>query len=213
MIYAINGSPRKNQNTALLLERALAGASLAGAETRLVHLYDFDFRGCISCFACKRKGGALGRCSMRDGLTSLLEELRAADGLILGSPVYWWDLSAGMRAFLERFLFSNMVYNKNERWLFPRRMPSALLLTFGVKLDYMLPKLERFSELEANLSEMLGQPMETLYSDDAWQFDDYDRYEASRLDAAAKQKRRDEIFPLDLLRAEELGGRIAAQGH
>jgi multimeric flavodoxin WrbA len=54
---AFNGSPRKTWNTATLLEKALEGAASKGAETELVHLYDVTFKGCISCFACKTKGG------------------------------------------------------------------------------------------------------------------------------------------------------------
>ena len=54
-IIALNGSPRKNWNTALLLENALKGAKDAGAETEMVHLYDINFKGCISCFLCKRQ--------------------------------------------------------------------------------------------------------------------------------------------------------------
>lgn len=53
---ALNGSPRKNGNTATLLQKALAGAAEAGAETELIHLIDLDYKGCSSCFACKRKG-------------------------------------------------------------------------------------------------------------------------------------------------------------
>ena len=55
-IIAINGSPRKNWNTARLLEAALGGARAQGAETKLYHLHDYDFKGCRSCFACKRIG-------------------------------------------------------------------------------------------------------------------------------------------------------------
>ena len=55
----INGSPRKNGNTAKLLKRAMEGAAEAGAETELINLYDrsLNFKGCMSCFACKLKGG------------------------------------------------------------------------------------------------------------------------------------------------------------
>lgn len=73
--YAINGSPRKKGNTAEVLKKALEGVHslLPAAGTELVHLYDLDFTGCRSCFACKRKGGAsYGRCAVRDGLPPLL---------------------------------------------------------------------------------------------------------------------------------------------
>ena len=52
-ILAINGSPRKSGNTATLLNKALEGAASQGAKTELFHLYDLNFKGCISCFACK----------------------------------------------------------------------------------------------------------------------------------------------------------------
>ena len=55
-VIAFNGSPRKNWNTAMLLEKALEGAKSEGAETELIHLYDLNYNGCISCFACKTKG-------------------------------------------------------------------------------------------------------------------------------------------------------------
>lgn len=54
-VIAINGSPRKN--TATLLAKALEGASSCGAETELIHLYDHNYKGCVSCFACKLKDG------------------------------------------------------------------------------------------------------------------------------------------------------------
>lgn len=56
-ILAVNGSSRKIWNTAILLNKALEGAESQGAETELVHLYDRNFKGCTSCFACKRKDG------------------------------------------------------------------------------------------------------------------------------------------------------------
>ncbi|HEX7502067.1 MAG TPA: flavodoxin family protein, partial [Acidobacteriota bacterium] len=74
-VIAINGSPRKTGNTAALLNRALEGSASRGAATGMVNLYDLDFKGCVSCFACKRIGGkSYGRCARRDGLTPVLEK-------------------------------------------------------------------------------------------------------------------------------------------
>jgi multimeric flavodoxin WrbA len=67
----VNGSPRKKWNTATLLKKALEGAASEGAKTTLVHLYDLDYKGCISCFACKMRGGkSYGKCAVKDGLRS-----------------------------------------------------------------------------------------------------------------------------------------------
>lgn len=88
-VIAINGSPRKKWNTASLLRSALDGASSAGAETRLFHLYDLNYKGCISCFACKTKGSQCsGLCAVRDDLRDVLSEVISCDVLFLGSPIY-----------------------------------------------------------------------------------------------------------------------------
>ncbi|MDR2657827.1 MAG: flavodoxin family protein, partial [Oscillospiraceae bacterium] len=69
-VIAINGSPRKNGNTATLLQKAMDGAASVGAETELVHLVDLNYKGCVSCFACKRKGAKYpNTCSMQDDLS------------------------------------------------------------------------------------------------------------------------------------------------
>ena len=69
-IIAVNGSPRKKWNTAALIDSALDGARSLGAETQRVDLYDLDYKGCVSCFACKKLGGkSYGRCAVKDGLT------------------------------------------------------------------------------------------------------------------------------------------------
>ena len=89
-VMAINGSPRKKWNTSTLLEKALEGAASQGAETELIHLYDLDFKGCTSCFACKLKDGrSYGKCAMKDGLTEVLEKLFETNAFILGSPIYF----------------------------------------------------------------------------------------------------------------------------
>jgi hypothetical protein len=70
-VIAFNGSPRKDWNTAALLGKALEGAASQGAETELFHLYDLNYKGCVSCFACKtRNGKSYGRCAVKDDLTS-----------------------------------------------------------------------------------------------------------------------------------------------
>ena len=72
-VIAFNGSPRKDWNTATLLQHALQGAASQGAETKLVHLYDYNYKGCVSCFSCKVKNGdSYGRCATEDDLLPFL---------------------------------------------------------------------------------------------------------------------------------------------
>ncbi len=113
---AINGSPRKSWNTATLLKKALEGAASAGAETELVHLYGLDFKGCCSCFSCKRKVGKLaGCCVMKDGMTEVLKRIISSDVLLLGSPVYLGNITGEMKSFIERLIFVNLSYDSMER--------------------------------------------------------------------------------------------------
>ena len=114
-IFAVNGSPRKKGNTATVLEHFLEGARSAGADTELIHLYDLQASGCRSCFACKLRGGAsYGHCALKDDLTPVLAALEKADGLVLGSPVYFGNVTGAMRSFQERLCFPYLVYDRAQ---------------------------------------------------------------------------------------------------
>lgn len=106
-IYAINASPRKKWNTASLLQAALDGASAAAdnVHTEMIHLYDYAYTGCRSCFMCKKIGSkAYGKCAVQDGITPVLEKLVAADAILFGSPIYFGDVTGMMRSLQERLL-------------------------------------------------------------------------------------------------------------
>jgi len=109
-VIAINGSPRKNWNTDTLLKKVLEGAESAGAETEMVYLYDLKFCGCKSCMACKlKKEPRPNRCVLRDELTPVLDKVHAADAVVLGSPIYFSEVTGEMRSFVERFLFQRTI--------------------------------------------------------------------------------------------------------
>jgi multimeric flavodoxin WrbA len=127
-VIAINGSPPKEWNTATLLEHALVGAASQGAETELIHLYDVDYKGCTSCFACKLKGGkSYGMCAMKDGLTPILEKIAGAEALILGSPIYFGIVTGEMRSFMERRFFLNLTYTRPPQSLAFRNIRTAFV--------------------------------------------------------------------------------------
>jgi multimeric flavodoxin WrbA len=210
-VIAVNGSPRKGWNTHLLLQEAVRGASSRGAQTELLHLYDLSFRGCISCFECKRKGGpSLGRCAVRDGLYPLLEKIHACDALIVGSPIYIHEISAAARAFIERLTFQYITYKKDGSSFFPRRIKTALIYTMNVpesRLDEVGYPV-RFKAYEALFHRLLG-PAQSLVCTATWQTPDYGKYEMSMFDGEERKKRREEVFPLDLKKAFELGKTLA----
>ena len=211
-VIALNGSPRKKWNTATLLQKALDGAASVGAQTEMIHLYDLKYRGCISCFACKRKNGSLGRCAMRDDLTEVLERVTQCDVLLLGSPVYFSNITGEMLSFLERLLFSNMTYNTGHRSTFQGKLSSGFIYTMNVSADMMekIGYTPLFNHYKSCL-ERLGGQSEILVSNDTYQFDDYSKYEASMFDEEHKAKVRTEQFPIDCQKAFELGARLAGK--
>ena len=110
--FAINGSHRKDGNTAQLLEKALEGIKsvCSDAEIESVNLYDVPFNGCKSCFACKKINGRhYGKCVYKDDFKPILEEIVRADGVILGSPVYFGDVSGVMRMVIHRYMMRKIM--------------------------------------------------------------------------------------------------------
>jgi len=209
-IMAFNGSPRKKWNTAMLLEKAVAGAASEGADTSLIHLYDLDYKGCISCFSCKlRDGKSYGKCAVEDDLTPIYAEIREADALILGSPIYFGDVTGEMRSFLERLLFPYLVYELPPRSLFPKKICTAWIYTMNspeeiaIKMGY-----DRFFDSNERFMRMIFGHTESFKSYDTYQFEDYSKMVADRFDVEKKEQRRREIFPQDLEKAYNLGAAL-----
>ena len=213
-LIAINGSPRKAWNTALLLEEALKGAASKGAETELVHLYDLNFKGCKSCFACKLKEGkSFGRCALKDDLSAVLERVGEADALVMGSPVYVGCVSTGeMRSFLERLIFPYLQYTNPYSSLFERKMPGAFIYTMNVDAARAetMGYPSQFSLNSMVYERTFGAPAETLTAYDTMQMDDYSRIVNTMFDPEKKKKSREVNFPQDCHKAFELGARLAS---
>ncbi|MEY7999916.1 flavodoxin family protein [Clostridium sp. Mt-5] len=210
-ILAINGSPRKNKNTATLLNKALEGAKLHGAETKLIHLYDYNYKGCVSCFGCKVKNGkSYGRCSFSDDLTPVLEKAKKADAIILGSPIYLQGVTGVMKSFLERLIFPYLKYDKNHSSIFGKKIPTGFIYTMNVTNEQM--KKFRYKEnlrfMEEDMKRIFGT-FESLAVNDTYQFDDYSKYIATAFDEKKKARVRREQFPIDCQKAFDMGVRFA----
>jgi multimeric flavodoxin WrbA len=226
-VVGVNGGPRKKRNTARLLEKALEGAAGEGAEAELVHLYDLDYKGCVSCFSCKTvEGWNRGRCARRDGLSPLLESLEDAAAVIVGSPIYLHDVTGALRSMLERWMFINLAYDHDHPSvraagrmagqaagqavgpavgiIYAMNVPEEMLETFGYRA--------MFESHRQFLARLGGPAVEQLWCCDTLQFDDYGRYHAPMFDGAHKRRVREERFPLDLERARQMGARLAAAG-
>ena len=180
-IMAINGSPRRAGNTAALLRKALEGASSPGAETDYVDLYPLKYKGCLSCFYCKRKDKKHGVCIVKDDLAPVLERAKQADALLFGSPIYFMNLTSGMQAFLERFFFSQYIYSKEIPSVLGKTIPSAFLYTMNATEE----QAERFhlkeslAAYEASAANILSAKPYRFYDFNTLQFKDYSQYESS----------------------------------
>jgi multimeric flavodoxin WrbA len=211
-VMAFNGSPRKKKwNTVTLLQKALEGAALVGAETELIQLYDLNFSGCISCFSCKKISRKKnGVCAVKDDLTSVLDRVKNADALIIGTPVYFGAESASTRALLERLCFPYHKYAKDMRSLFPRRINTALIYTMNVGEEMIeVMGYNRHFNMTKMMLEIHFGKCELLLCTDTLQYSNYDKYESEMFDGKAKAKRHAEVFPEDCKRAFELGVRMA----
>lgn len=98
-VIGVNASPRKKGNTQTLVEAVLEGAAEKGAETRMVHLRELAVNGCIGCEGCKKH---LGVCVQKDELTPLMQEMTAYDAVVLGTPVYWYQVAAQFKMLVDR---------------------------------------------------------------------------------------------------------------
>jgi multimeric flavodoxin WrbA len=213
-IVGINGSPRKNWNTATLVQKALDGAAAQNAETELIHLYDLDYKGCICCFACKlRSGKSYGSCVVNDDLKPILQKLENADALILGSPIYYGAVTGELRCFIERLLFPNLVYDAKYSSLRKKPIPVGMIYTMNVNdagaeaRNYKLTLGALEGAIQRTLSG--GKEVASVYVTDTCQFDDYAKYEITAFDGNVKAKRKAEQFPKDCQKAFELGERFA----
>ena len=97
-ILGVTGSPRKNSNTGELVKAVLKGAENLGAETVSWSVEGKTISGCTSCFSCLGSGV----CAVKDGIQELYPLLKKADGVVFGSPVYFWGISSQLKTVLDR---------------------------------------------------------------------------------------------------------------
>ena len=203
----IDGGPRKNFNTASMLQKFAEGAKSVSSdiEVKTVRLYDLDYKGCMSCMACKIKGRASNVCKFKDALTPILEEIAQADGLVLGSPIYFGQITGQMQAFLERLSFPWLSYNDYSMTA-PKKMPVVLMETMNG-----LPNKNNsqgYGPMEYCITSALGEP-EHINAYNTYQVKNYDRFELAAFSESAKRQYRDEHWEQDLQKAYDAGKRMA----
>ncbi len=212
-VFGVNGSPRKKWNTAILLNKALEGAASQGAQTELIHLYDLNFKGCVSCFACKTiNGKSYGRCAVKDDLTAVLAKVEEVDAMFLGSPIYFGTVTGEMRSFMERLLFPYLAYTNPPSSLFSRKINTGFIYTMNAPEE----RIGQFGGQHIGLNEMMLKMVfgasESMMSFETYQFDDYSKVVSTLFDVEKKVQRRKEIFPKDCEQAFQMGANLVKTG-
>ena len=103
-ILCINGSPRRGGNTEAVLREAIDAAAEEGAEAKLMNLVDYDLKPCTGCEACFEAEA----CTIDDNIEQAFEKMRGADAVILASPVYFFNVTAQMKTFIDRVGYLNI---------------------------------------------------------------------------------------------------------
>ncbi len=214
--FIINGSPRKNWNTDKAIEKAGEGLKDSGFEVEKINLYDYVYKGCTSCFACKLKDAKTnGVCAMKDELRPVLERLREADAVILGSPIYFSEPTGQVRSFVERWLFP--IYSYHYEGGKPnvcrdKVIPCGMIYTMNVPEEGLSQwgYDKHLAITPSNMEAVMGYS-ETLFICNTYQFKDYSRYDANLFSEEVKREYRDTHFEIDLKNAYDLGCRIAAK--
>lgn len=210
-IIAINASPRKEWNTGTLIREAAKGAESEGAQVKVIDLYKLDkFTGCVSCFGCKLPEHK-GRCIYKDALAPVLEEIRNADGLIIGTPNYLGDVSAGFRALYERLVFQYITYKTEPRSYSNSKIPVLFIMTSNAPEEMYAPEFygRVVSNYQQSLTTFIG-PTKVLISANTLQVNDYDKYDWTMFDVEAKRARHETVFQKEKQEAFSLSAEMVA---
>jgi len=127
-ILAINGSRRKQGNTACLTQTVLAAAEKAGAETESVFLGDYNIGACTGCEGCSKSWD----CVIKDDFAGLIDKIDAADGLVLASPTYWYSVTSDMKRFIDRSYSLIQYPNSRKEWIGKYRGAGKACVTIAV---------------------------------------------------------------------------------
>lgn len=216
-IYAINGGPRKGWNTDTMLQKFLEGAASASddVEIKMVHLYDLNYKGCISCYACQRDNDlTYGQCRVKDDIYGLLRDVPLSDGVAFGCPIYLHDLTAELRAFIERLVYQYVNFQAGrEKSNAPKKIRTAMIYTMNVTEEMM--KRDGYDHVlgaaEGFLQRTFGYEPLRLCAYNTYQYTDYSQYRASFWNEAQKAEYHRAQFPLDCKAAYDAGRNMVLQ--
>ncbi len=138
-VVAFNGSSRKDGNTALLLNLVLEELKREGIETELIQLAGETLSGCIACYKCAENKDQ--KCAVvKDRMNEYIPKMKGAQGILLGSPTYISDMTANMKALIER----STIVSKNNGDLFKRKVGAAVASVRRAGSTHVLTSINHF---------------------------------------------------------------------
>ncbi len=204
----LNGSPRKNWNTAMMLKEALKGAESVGAQTEYIDLFDLTYTGCRSCLACKRKDVERCKCFWKDDLSPVIDRIFEADALIIGSPIYLGDVTSQVHGLIERLHFCSLSYDDYSNY-FTGKVNVGIILTMNAPENiYNTLYKAKADEIAQNFMSLNGS-LEVYACCDTLQVADYSKFNMAGFNEAHKKSVREKQFPQDLEEAFRMGARLS----
>lgn len=203
-VLALNCSPRKNWNTAQLLQSALKGAESAGAETDYIDLYGLNFAGCRSCMLCKRKGVEKCRCYWKDDLSPVIDKVFSSDVLLIGSPIYLGRPTSQYFAFMERLHFTSLSYDDYSNY-FKGEVNVGMFLTMNATEEFYGELYKKDFEEYAKEFRILNGEVSLYPAFNTLQVKDYSKFDMRGFSEEAKKESHEKIFPVDLENAFNIG--------
>ena len=143
-IVGFIGSPRKKGNTTTIVNEVLRGAQEAGAETKVFNLNQLSIRGCQGCYKCQTPEG---KCVQKDDMAPLYDEIYSADAIVIGTPIYWFQVTGQTKTFIDRLLaflylkdgqpgnFRNKLKGKKTVTVFSQGQPDTSLFASNFDLN------------------------------------------------------------------------------
>jgi multimeric flavodoxin WrbA len=209
-LIALCGSARKHGNTSKMLYQVIEGAKSVGVETEFINLFDLNYKDCTGCCSCKLKNSkSFGHCVVEDDLKPVLGRIEESDVIVLGSPIYYGNLSGQMRSFTDRLLFQYLDYGGTSTGPKPKNFKTALIATMNVNDEIYVER--GFEDTLTSFAGIMGRTLgscELLTLTNTVLFDDYSKYIYLMQDKEEKSNRIEKISAEDLQKAFDLGVRL-----
>lgn len=170
-VAVILGSPRKNGNTALLVNEAVKAMRDSGVESEVFYLNEMKIKGCQACYHCKKNETT--ECKLKDDMKKVHQAIEEADGVLVATPIYWGHVTAQTKTWLDRMfpyvnikLRSYLPKGKKMSFIFTQNQPNEELFKPAIESFKYILKLIGFKiqdTLIANDLDMGAKPMASEY--------------------------------------------------